>query len=735
MPALVEHAKLSRERYHSVLSEILDVLRSADPLQTITALAAFGLTTPVDSDGVGGSWLNNDRFSQSHVELIQALALALPAENWSHTPPNPSQIQKLFDLLPVLADAFAHQRMAIMGQNRSDEHKAVTMVQELLRLHTQVVRNWGYFDDVLRICNELYSPLDIAFGERIGVSATCLIAAFHCLVRQSEKEMSNECVRLREVLGQGSAEGIIRKYYELNPQFKDNPDDMVALVVQRNAGVEGTKALVMAHWQFCLREIFEFSAASLGAALGLPEKQLKSALDRLSLAPGDLQSEKTEFLLLDNPVWCKPVIRLGGGRYFCAIPQVFFSFVHQTLERLASPYSALIDSVRQRRARFLEDQVKQVFEAAFPGADIVPGYRWREDGTEYENDLIVRIDSYLILVEAKSGSVSWPALRGAPARAKKHIEELFISPSVQSARLADRIKAVCTSPQLQNSLLPGLRLPFERIRTVLRYSVVLEDFATLQASMHVLRGTGWLPPDHSLSPCILLADLKVVFDVLEPMGQKVHYLRRRADLAGHSKIMGDELDYLGLYLGTGFNLGNTEFDETLRLQLVEMSKPIDEYCVARAEGIVRPKPQLRLTRWWADICAFVEKRRPEGWTEIICILLGLSIDEQDNAARMFEKSKVSVRNRRHHIGHDDSVVVVPHAKKSDAVALHAFCEEESGARRERMGSIAEQTFEHEHVQRCLVLAVNVDRDTYPYGSLAVAYREDSSTRAKEVVVY
>ena len=129
VPALVEHAKLSRERYHSVLSEILDVLRSADPLQTITALAAFGLTTPVDSDGVGGSWLNNDRFSQSHVELIQALALALPAENWSHTPPNPSQIQKLFDLLPVLADAFAHQRMAIMGQNRSDEHKAVTMVQ------------------------------------------------------------------------------------------------------------------------------------------------------------------------------------------------------------------------------------------------------------------------------------------------------------------------------------------------------------------------------------------------------------------------------------------------------------------------------------------------------------------------------------------------------------------------------------------------------------------------------
>jgi hypothetical protein len=91
-----------------------------------------------------------------------------------------------------------------------------------------------------------------------------------------------------------------------------------------------------------------------------------------------------------------------------------------------------------------------------------------------------------------------------------------------------------------------------------------------------------------------VADLEVVFDILVTAPEKIHYIVRRAEIEQHMRYLGDELDLLGLYLKTGFNLGEAEFQYN-RWVLIEMSKPLDEYYTALDNNIIRKKPSLRST--------------------------------------------------------------------------------------------------------------------------------------------
>jgi hypothetical protein len=149
-----------------------------------------------------------------------------------------------------------------------------------------------------------------------------------------------------------------------------------------------------------------------------------------------------------------------------------------------------------------------------------------------------------------------------------------------------------------------------------------------------------------------------------------------------------------------------------------MSQPVDDYYVAFSAGVRRPKPRLRISKWWSDICKFVEQRSFWRWSEIINILLSLSVEEQEQAERMFRKIKSRYRKKRDACS-QDTVFICPPARKSEAIALFAFQDLNGDQRYQKMQQIAGQTFDTAHVERCLVIAVNIDRDDYPYSTLMV----------------
>ena len=59
--------------------------------------------------------------------------------------------------------------------SRPLEEQAVISLQERLRLHTQAVRSWGSYSQVIRVSTELYAPMDDAIRAKLGFSASELI--------------------------------------------------------------------------------------------------------------------------------------------------------------------------------------------------------------------------------------------------------------------------------------------------------------------------------------------------------------------------------------------------------------------------------------------------------------------------------------------------------------------------------------------------------------------------------
>jgi hypothetical protein len=714
--ALLEHAAKSASEYKTLLADVLAILKSCEPLQVLNMLSTYGLVTGMDEGGQQTRFAKDTKIIQSHVELAQALALTLAPTSLGTKPPDPPTLQKLFDLLPKLARASADQRYTALAKDRNEAERSVLALQEYLRLHTQHVRNWGFFDRVNRIVSEIYAPLDRDIKAKFGLSVAEIVNIFVTHLRSFERHNTNALLALRLIWKKRTAEQRIREYYTLYPELQDNPQNLISLATKHSLDANQVMGLIWAHMDFCATVHSMLDSREVAATLNTDARTVERVLDRLSIRLGELESKNIEHLFLDNPVWTRPLIRTADGQYFCAMPQMFFSFVRPILDQLIKDDSALPQAVASRRAVFLESEVARLFAAAFPDAQISAGFRWQSGDTEYENDLLVRVDSHLFLIEAKSGIVSAPALRGAPDRAKKHITELIVEPSQQSARLAERINAVLGSPQLGTEYLPGIGIDLSRVKHLVRLSVTLEDFATVQANLHELRHTGWIPPDHTLAPCILLTDLETIFDVLESQGDKVNYLKRRAELAESMRTIGDELDHLGLYLKTGFNLGEVESGGII-LQLDRMSQPVDDYCVARAQGVHRPKPKLRTTKWWSDICKFVETRSFWRWSEVVNILLSVSFEEQQRAERMFNQLK---RRRRHHgTPPQDAVFISPPTRKCEAIALLALRGLDIGQRHQKMKQIADQSFDTAHVNRCLVIAVHVDQRDYPYSTLMV----------------
>ena len=178
LKGLAEVGEKKSKEFPSILLKTEQILCKLDPLLTISMLTTYGLIGSVNKNGEISKGYKGDKFNQSHVELIQALTLKINPLKISFAPPHPSQIQDLFDLSEELAESYHLRRLNELGRDLTDEDGAVKLIQEELRLHTQIVRNWGYLSKVISITKSLCKPVDDIFAQRIGLSATELIDFF-----------------------------------------------------------------------------------------------------------------------------------------------------------------------------------------------------------------------------------------------------------------------------------------------------------------------------------------------------------------------------------------------------------------------------------------------------------------------------------------------------------------------------------------------------------------------------
>ncbi|KAF0180248.1 MAG: hypothetical protein FD124_1164 [Alphaproteobacteria bacterium] len=705
-----------------IIAKIDELLRSIYPPLLLAVVANYGLTAFVTDRGVEQPAFAKQDFSQHHIELFQALALRMPRTEWGGELLTADAVEPLVEALTEAAHAFFLQRLQLFKGAATDEQQLLLQFQERLRLHTQVVRNWGSYDQVVSHSKRLYGPLDAKLKQALGLSATELIQVFEGQIERIETLTTKRTTKLGQAFNRRfSRDQMIEKWVELNPGFEHSAADLIA-DLPPNPTRENIMALIFAHADLGLQEFYEITANVAAGFAGSSEEDTRRVLDLLCLEGTDAAEQPVEHLFLDNPVWSRPLMRSASGGYFSAAPQVFFSHVHRIFGDLCRGVG-LESELADTRAAYLEGAVHDVVASALPHARVVSNLRWRSEEQEFETDTVAYIDRTLLIFEAKSGSISDPALRGAPARAKRHVQDLIEEPSTQSSRFQKLVEDAQAGASDAQDALRGLNLwPIEVDRFV-RATITLDDFSVLSSAEGELRKLGWIAPDSVLAPAMTLADIEVVVDILENEACITHYLWERGRLQKRFDIFGDELDWLGLYLNTAFAFAGTEQTDLDGMMISGLSGPIDDYINAREQGIATLKPRLAQSRLWREMLGEIARRRFPGWISAsIALLRAASPDEQAEMASAFQKILRRVPAAWRKPDRKNAMHILPRYADAVSVVLFGYPSLDLAGQRAEAQMFAQKSFASSNVDVCLTIGFNADKLAEPLEYLALIRR-------------
>ena len=716
---MLKSAKEAMEAFPPAVEDLLDLFKETYPPHLMAAFASHSFRQYVGPDGVEIRTAFND-VQQYHGEFLQALMLSVPAAEWGQLPVTPETVQKVFDIMLAISAAFLGEGIVSTPEDLGEEELTIRGLQQRIKFHTQGVRNWGYFEHVVQTVRDLLVPLDNQFAKFHQFSGQELVDVLLAVMNEFERRQSEHFRILKKVARGKNYRQVIRLYFRHVPDLEGSADEMIA-AVPKGMPKEHAVAMVMSHFDLRLFDLAVFSPAQVAQVSGVNTDSVQLVLNAISLLPGGLASEKPEFFFLGNPVWDRPATRLGDNVYFIPMPQLAFSHVSRIIDRLAKE-AGLKTSLEKRRADFLEEQLLDTLQRALPTAEIKSGVKWQIGDDQYETDVLVVQDRIVLIAEAKSHRLTPEGLRGAPKRVKRHIDDLVVSPSLQSARLEGLIEDAKQGDQTALGIIKELGIDPGKVDRVIRLSVTLDDLSVLSAAEQDFKKIGWLPADHMLAPTILITDLGCIAEILDNPLVFYHYMSERYYFQKSFEVLGDELDFLGLYLVSCFNLAGLQGAE-MRFTPTGMSSSIDHYYESLHAGVRVPKPKVELGKYFREVVERLGERQPDGWTAVGMHLLSCADPkEQRQLDRDIAKLKSIVRKEYRDPEHICSIQIRPPEERKALVILHFFPKQLVGDMRGIAEQLVSDAMDDSDIEACALISQNIDNRASPFEAAALALK-------------
>lgn len=705
------------EQYDQAIRDIETRVLAADPLQMLAMFSFYVLTT-----GLGGKRSKSipQKVGQPDGEFLQALVLKHALRDFSLDPLRPDAFQPILDAVHAASQGFALRRLSQVEVDMPIEQRAAVAVKEGIRLHTQGIRNWGYPKQTYRLMTELFATVDDEIERKIGVRVQHLATMGMNAIDLIENRVNDHLAKLQPMLRAKSVPQVVQAYHKSFTDLKGCPGDTIRIAKEQGWTAEMTRVVLLSHSDLRLPELYTLSLddfVNLYPA-EVDKGVIQSVLRRWSLGYGDLAEHDTEHFFMGNPIWTRPIIHLGEGLYFWPLVGLFLSFGVEMMEELIAGLE-LQSRYEKRRASLLEQEIARLFREAFPNAKTYLGSQWYDPitGKTYENDLLVALDSHLLVVEAKSAGVAKSALRGGEARLKHVVEELMVSPSHQSQRFADYLDANRGLHEFPTKAGTKNVVDTSRVTRIVRLSVTLERIGDLIAQSRTLQRAGLIPLDTNPAPTIALPDIEIIFTILDSDCRKLHYLTRRAEIEKHASYQGDESDLLAFYLQTGFNIGEAEFDDT-GFFIYGMGEVFDSYFLQAEYGIDTPMPKPRITNWWQDILSRVESLNAARWSELGCMLLNVSYEDQQKFETKIREVKKKMLCGSNAI---DTVILASGSPQRRDLFLglcyHRMTREH---RNQRIRDVAGGVMEEQGFDKAVVIGIQVEDTGYPYDVLVLS---------------
>ena len=708
----------AKEKFDLKYPQIAAWFRDYDPLYLLSYCAFYFVSQPEGVDAEVSGKLN---FYHHYLEIMQAFALA--QERAQTVKPLLQDARRLEQEMQEIGEVMSLQLLNIPPELTDEDELNAYHLRTEMMAQTTAVRNWAYPHQMKRVVFSLANSIKEVFKSFYGLDPVDLMHLLFILTEERNDLLNTHIDKLRNSLRSKNYKEIIEGY---NSEFPENVRIEGAAVeeIWTRAGKKKRNLVGMlaTHADLKLDRIYSFTLEHAQSLLKtkVPDEVLERLLDRLSYQFGDLKDFNKEHIILGNPVLSRPFIRFAERSYFSVIWGVMPHIALDVLESLVWADESMRNAYTKAKADFLEIELEQLFRGAFPSASVYRGSLWtdRQTGRNYENDLIVVLDSFALVVEAKSGGVSDPARRGAPKRLFKTLRELIEEPSEQALRFIDHLEQNQEEHSFKTKGGAVNVIDSRKIKYYIPIGVTLSHLGFIGSNLKkLIEGKVVNKKLEELAPSISLTDLDAIFELLPLEVQKIHYFARRREFEAHMVYEGDELDLLGFYLDNGFNIGDTEYARDLVMNMSMKSKELDPYFVGTSEGKSIMKPELSMTKWWKDLLQAISDRKTDGWVETGFILLNSTKEDQAKFESMFKKLMVRTKKGKVDKRHNWVVFASGPDRRRYLIAGYPYTTTELDVRNKIIGEIiSDENFGN--ARGCVVIGVQMDRLDYPYSVLA-----------------
>ncbi len=707
--------------------KLQDWFKKYDALYLIAYCAVYFLSHPEGTNPeVRDGRLD---FYHHYLELLQAFALTLDR---SH---NPQPLQQEAEELEMFMKKLSHlmtMRGFAVPEGISDDELHKNFLIQLMRNHTAAIRNPYYPFQTKKYYSDIISKLGNEFENWYGLNPITLLDCLEKIGEEITDKLNIHLDKVRHFFKEQNYKKVFEAYHASFPDTaKNSNEEQEMLYDKMGRNINTLKAAFVAHSDLNLESVFTFKIDDIVRLYGdwNKKEQLKLVFDNWSLTFGDLKDNKLEHFILDNPVLKKPFIIVNEGEYFSGIIGILFHLIPTLMEGLLKNIGKdCKEKYEKTRATYLEVEVEKLFKNGFPDASISTNNKWTDTNTGqiFENDLLLTIDNFCIVVECKAGFIDPPARRGADLSLIDTFEDLILKPSEQANRIIEFLKTKNGICKFTDGKDKEIEIDSSKIKYFIPLSITFEQLGSVSANLKQIIESGLINAANPLVPSISLGDLEIIFELLETQLQKIHYFLRRSQIEKNMDYHADELDLLAFYIDTSFSIGETEF-EPLPLELSMKSGEVDYYFLAKQDGVTVKKPIMQLSKWWSAMLKVIEEKKIDHWVEIGCILLSIQKKDQETFEQRFRHLLRKVAEGRAKKKFNWlSLQSGPKKRKFIIVGFPYFTGlfENKEDRNSMIAGILEEADKGLNCDGMLCLGVSAEHLHYPYSILAYYPKEE-----------
>jgi hypothetical protein len=622
-----------RARFQS-LARLQRYARTYDP---IILLCAFGGTCLVSFRSELSDLFVRGHMAQAPLELLQALILRVPPAELGTRKPRKATI----DWVTTHGVRVTQRQIDRRDEARPGPHPDPQSIQPTvlknIELARQLLRHNGFPQQIVPTMRAVFGPSDACLKEACGITFTGLIAMLNHVARLIE-DRYRDYVTAQNYFYEARASEYASALERWFPRAAESAEwlrRMSALGLKRAE----RRRQVVAFLDAQLPSVFTLDLADLAAGYGpaADPDTLRAVVDRWAHHFGDLCGEDPDSFALDNPVLRRPLIALSEGTYLCPFPWLFFFSMREILEELAASFPSVRERFGKTAGHALGHFVAETFRQAFPTAEVHEGLFYRDGvpGDRPENDVLVLIDRYALIVEVKGAKVTDKAAQGSPGHVRSALRRTYHEGWEQAIRFHEHLRGNWPAPTIEDARGRKSTLDLGGVSTYLPFVISLSRIGTVGSIAR-----SFVPPNRvketgDIAPLLTPYELLAWREILPLESQRLHYLVKRHALEALPPYATSEGEFqiLEHYLETGLFLDPARDYAQKPLRLHERhAEQVSDYFSRLWLGLPASLPRANLSGWWRALVLRTQQRREPNWTQRALALLDTPRAVQDSLA-------------------------------------------------------------------------------------------------------